>query len=171
MLSRALNAKPRRSLRFGDKNERSSSSLCEYDNIFIGCVDDMPVVTCRNDGVDEGESGVKWTLKDVIRASVGVMGESALGMTEKVVFFDGKCCVLKRFRKVCVRKKTFGRHVARLALISKQCDYLVPMNAYIYSKRYKFVICDYYPMGSLDDLLLGKFFYSIVHYIPHVRFL
>ncbi|MFS8029869.1 putative protein kinase RLK-Pelle-LRR-III family [Helianthus anomalus] len=139
----------------GEETQRSSLSLCEYDDIFIGCVDDMPLKTCRDDVYDVGDSGLRWTMKDVMRASVGVLGESALGVTEKVVFLDGKCCVLKRFRMVRVGRKEFGRRVERLASIGQQCDYLVPLNAYLYSKRFKFVVCDYYPMGSLQDLLLG----------------
>nr|XP_043638579.1 probable inactive receptor kinase At2g26730 [Erigeron canadensis] len=112
----------------------------------------MPVVSCHH---DEGDSLWLWTMKDVMRASVGVMGESALGVTEKVVFLDGKCHVLKRFRTVCVQRKVFAQRIARLASLCEQCAYLVPLNAYLYSKRFKFVVCDYYPMGSLHDLLLG----------------
>ncbi|KAK9053023.1 hypothetical protein SSX86_029653 [Deinandra increscens subsp. villosa] len=152
MLSRALNTKPRRMMRRVEENQRSLSlSLSEYDDICIGCVDDTPLMTCPDDGDNE----LRWTMKDVMRASVGVLEESALGVAEKVVFLDGKCCVLKRFRMVCVGRKEFGRRVARLALISRQCEYLVPVNAYLYSKRFKFVVYDYYPMGSLHDLLLG----------------
>ncbi|KAK1438503.1 hypothetical protein QVD17_04312 [Tagetes erecta] len=140
-----------RSVKYGEENHRSSLSLSKYDDVFIGCVDDMPLMTCH----DVGDSRSRWTMKDVMRASVGVLGESALGVTEKVVFLDGKCCVVKRFRTVCVGRKEFGRRVARLASFGQQCDYLVPVNAYLYSKRFKFVVCDYYPIGSLHDLLLG----------------
>lgn len=144
---------------YSEENERSSllMSLHEYDDIFTGCVEDMPVVHCRYGEPNKGYGGWRWTMKDVMRASVGVMGESALGVTEKVMFLDVKTHVLKRFRTVCVKRKTFGRRVARLASISQHCVYLVPISAYLYSKRFKFVVCDYYPMGSLYDLLLGTF--------------
>ncbi|XP_059277747.1 probable inactive receptor kinase At5g58300, partial [Lycium ferocissimum] len=95
------------------------------------------------------------TLKEVLRASAGVMGESHLGMTEKVVLLKGKICALKRFRKVVVKMNDFGRRIEKFARVSKDCKQLVPIAAYLYSKRIKFVVCDYYPMGSLADLLAG----------------
>ncbi|KAI3828787.1 hypothetical protein L1987_02897 [Smallanthus sonchifolius] len=154
MLTRALNTKPKRSFRYNEGSCRSSLSLCEYDEIFIGCMENELVVPCGGGEMKE-DGGFRWRLKDVMWASVGVVGESALGVTEKVVFSDGTCRVLKRFRMVCVRRKGFGRHVARLAAIGQHCDYLVPVRGYLYSKRFKFVVCDYYPMGSLYDLLIG----------------
>ncbi|XP_024996673.1 probable inactive receptor kinase At5g58300 [Cynara cardunculus var. scolymus] len=154
MLSRALNTKPRRSIRYTEGSCRPSLSLSEYDEIFLGCMENEVVVPC--DGtVAEEDGGVRWRLKDVMGASVGVVGESALGVTEKVVFSNGMCSVLKRFRMVCVRRREFGRRVGVLAAVGQRCDYLVSMKAYLYSKRFKFVVCDYYPMGSLYDLLIG----------------
>ncbi|KAK1419147.1 hypothetical protein QVD17_28306 [Tagetes erecta] len=155
MLSRALYTKPpKRNFRYKEGSCRSSLSLCEYDEIFIGCMENELVVPCGG-GATKEDGGFTWRLKDVMWASVGVVGESALGVSEKVVFSDGTCSVLKRFRMVCVRRKCFGRRVARLAAIGQRCDYLVPVRAYLYSKRFKFVVCDYYPMGSLYDLLIG----------------
>ncbi|KAI3468623.1 hypothetical protein Pfo_025286 [Paulownia fortunei] len=95
------------------------------------------------------------TLRQVLTASVGVIGESPLGMTEKVVLLGGKICAVKRFRRVGVRKSEFGRRIERLAQVGNQCEYLVPVTAYLYAKRIKFVVSDYYPMGSLADLLSG----------------
>ncbi|KAJ0482677.1 putative protein kinase RLK-Pelle-LRR-III family [Helianthus annuus] len=154
MLARALYTKPKRSFRYNEGSCRSSLSLCEYDEIFIGCMENELVVPCDGGAMEE-DSGFKWRLKDVMWASVGVVGESALGVTEKVVFSDGTCRILKRFRMVYVRRKGFRRRVARLAEIGQCCDYLVPVRAYLYSKRFKFVVSDYYPMGSLYDLLIG----------------
>ncbi|KAI3689854.1 hypothetical protein L2E82_47824 [Cichorium intybus] len=154
MLSRALNTKSKRSSRYNEGSCRSSLSLCEYDEIFIGCMEDEPVLPCDGEPTEE-DCGYKWRVKDVMRASVGVVGETLLGLTEKVVFSDGTYSVLKRFRMVCVRRKEFERRVTKLAAIGRRCDYLVPMKAYLYSKRFKFVVCDYYPMGSLYDLLIG----------------
>lgn len=150
------------SSRYKEGSCRSSLSLCEYDEIFIGIMENEPLVPCDGDPMEE-DCEYRWRLKDVMRASVGVVGESMLGVTEKVVFSDGTCCVLKRFRTVGLRRTRFGRRVARLAEVGQRCDYLVPMKAYLYSKRFKFVVCDYYPMGSLYDLLIGLFFF-----IPNV---
>ena len=97
------------------------------------------------------------TLKEVLRASGGVMGESHLGMTEKIVLLKGKICALKRFRKVILKKNEFGRKIEKFARVSRDCKQLVPITAYLSSKRIKFVVCDYYPMGSLADLLAGEF--------------
>ncbi|KAL8210054.1 hypothetical protein R6Q57_006786, partial [Mikania cordata] len=154
MLSRALYTKPKKSFRYNEGSCRSSLSLCEYDDIFIGCMENELVVPCDGGATKEGDR-FRWRLKDVMWASVGVVGESTLGVTEKVVFSDGTCNVLKRFRMVYVKRKGFGQLVARLAEIGQRCDYLVPLRAYLYSKRFKFVVCDYYPMGSLYDLLIG----------------
>ncbi|XP_076898038.1 putative inactive receptor kinase At1g48480 [Bidens hawaiensis] len=120
----------------------------------MGCMENELVVPCDRDTMEK-DGGYRWRLKDVMWASVGVVGENALGVTEKLVFCDGTCRILKRFRTVCVRRKGFGQRLARLATIGQRCDYLVPVRAYLYSKRFKFVICDYYPMGSLYDLLIG----------------
>ncbi|XP_071727585.1 probable inactive receptor kinase At5g58300 [Rutidosis leptorrhynchoides] len=136
------------------KEESCRSSLCEYDEIFIGCMENEPLVPC-DDGLMAEDDGFRWKLKDVMCASVGVVGESMLGVSEKVVFSDSSCYVLKRFRIVGLRRAGFGRRVARLAAIGQRCAYIVPIKAYLYSKRFKFVVCDYYPMGSLHDLLLG----------------
>ncbi|CAH1453599.1 unnamed protein product [Lactuca virosa] len=154
MLSRALNTKSKRTSRYNEGSCRSSLSLCEYDEIFIGCMENEPLVPCDSDVTDE-DCRYKWRLKDLMGASVGVVGETSLGLIEKVVFLDGTYNVLKRFRMVCVRRREFGRRVSRLAAIGRRCDYLVQMKAYLYSKRFKFVVCDYYPMGSLYDLLTG----------------
>ncbi|KAL3742911.1 hypothetical protein ACJRO7_018248 [Eucalyptus globulus] len=153
MLSRAF-TKPKRSPKNGDNVTRSESILHEYEDCIVGFMDDVPLVVC--DGV-RGYPGVHGqpTLREVLRGSVGVMGESCLGITEKVVFLGGKVCALKRFRAVRVGKGEFGRRLQRVAQISRRCEHLVPVLAYLYSKRIKFVLCDYYPMGSLRDLLSG----------------
>lgn len=169
MLSRAF-AKPRRSPHAGESSLRSAS-IFEYEDFLFGNMDDIPlisfdecntscnssnkVVSSYNKSTNNSES-TQITLRQVLRASVGVMGESPLGMTEKVVLLGGKICAVKRFRRVVVRKSEFGRRIERVAQVENQCEYLVPVTAYLYAKRIKFVVCDYYPMGSLADLLSGK---------------
>lgn len=99
-----------------------------------------------------------------MRSSVGVIGQKGrLGLSEKVVLLNGKICVLKRFNKVSIKRGEFGRRIVRFGLVSSECKYIVPIHAYFYAKRIKFVVCQYYPMGSLADLLTSKFpsFYSI----------
>ncbi|KAF8033320.1 hypothetical protein BT93_D2047 [Corymbia citriodora subsp. variegata] len=153
MLSRAF-TKSKRSPKNGDNITRSESILHEYEDCIVGFMDDVPLVVC---GAIRGYNGARSepTLREVLRASVGVMGESCLGITEKVVFLGGKVCALKRFRSVRLGKGEFGRRLQRVAQISRRCEHLVPVLAYLYSKRIKFVLCDYYPMGSLHDLLSG----------------
>ncbi|XP_020546907.1 probable inactive receptor kinase RLK902 [Sesamum indicum] len=172
MLSRAF-TKPKRSPRGGESSLRSTASISEYDEDFIvGFMDDIPLVSFDewNDSYNSRVSGNKvvagsynqspnssesMTLRQVLRASVGVVGESPLGMTEKVVLLGGKICAVKRFRRVAIRKREFGRRIERVAQVGNQCEFLVPVTAYLYAKRIKFVVCDYYPMGSLADLLSG----------------
>ncbi|KAK3016048.1 hypothetical protein RJ639_007535 [Escallonia herrerae] len=154
MLSRAF-TKPRKSPRLvgenGNENSYRSTCIDEYEDFIIGFMEDLPLTNCE----DEDDRGSNVTLREVLRGSVGVVGESRLGMTEKVVLLQGKIHALKRFRKVSVRRGEFGRRIERLAQVSRKCKYLVPLTAYLYTKRIKFVVCDYYPMGSLADLLTG----------------
>lgn len=117
-------------------------------------MEDLPLTPCH-DHDDHGS--ILLTLREVLRGSVGVVGESCLGMIEKVVLLGGQVCSLKRFRQVSVRKIEFGRRIKRLAEISRKSQYLVPVASYLYTKRIKFVVSDYFPMGSLADLLAGKF--------------
>ncbi|KAM7257504.1 hypothetical protein ACFE04_013245 [Oxalis oulophora] len=149
MISRVSLTKPRKTIiKDEDDLSKSGSILDEYDDCIVGFMDDIPLIPC-------GNSGIHITLREVLRASVGVIGESRLGITEKVVLLKGKICVLKRFRKLSVRRTEFGRRVAKLAMVSCKSKYLVPVTAYLYAKRIKFLLCDYYPMGSLADLLAG----------------
>ncbi|GMJ15052.1 hypothetical protein HRI_005174400 [Hibiscus trionum] len=95
------------------------------------------------------------TLEEVFNASVRVIGENSRGSTVKMVLPNGRVSVLKRFRSVTMAEREFGRRVERLAQVCNSSDYLVPISAYSYSKRIKLVVRDYYPMGSLADLLSG----------------
>ncbi|KAF8380085.1 hypothetical protein HHK36_027555 [Tetracentron sinense] len=151
MLSRAFNArKTRRSPKDGEGCSRSLS-FHEDDDWIAGLMDDLPLSFCdRRRG---GESLP--TLREVLLSSVQVMGENGLGISEKVVLLDGAVYAAKRFRKVTVRSAEFGRRVERLAHVSRRSEYLVPITAYLYAKRIKLVLSDYYPMGSLADLLVG----------------
>lgn len=144
MLSRAF-TKRRRSIKDGE-HTKFSRSIHEYDDYIVGFTYDLPLISCEN-------RGVQMTMKEVLRSSVGVMGESSLGMTEKVVLLNGEMFAVKRFRKLIVGRSEFGRRVEKLAQLSRKCEYLVPITAYLYAKRIKFILCDYYPMGSLADLL------------------
>ncbi|KAJ8764884.1 hypothetical protein K2173_010349 [Erythroxylum novogranatense] len=147
MLSRAF-TKPKRNPRYEDCSNWSGTIL-EYDEeSLVGFVDNLPLTFC-------GENESQLSLREVLRASVGVMGESRLGMTEKVVLLEGKVYAAKRFRIVSVGRREFNRRVERFAEVSQKCRNLVPPTAFIYAKRIKFVLCDYYPMGSLADLLTG----------------
>ncbi|CBI34469.3 hypothetical protein VitviT2T_001786 [Vitis vinifera] len=159
MLSRAF-SKPRWSPKNGELSHKYSSMVLDQCDI-VGLMEGMPLSFCDHDHRRD-RSGTcmkcpaKPTLRDVLSSSVGVMGESPLAMTEKVVMYRGKrVYAVKRFRKVSLGKMEFGRRVERVAGMSRRCEYLVPLTAYLYAKRMKFVLTDYYPMGSLADLLAG----------------
>lgn len=153
MLSRAF-TKSRRSFKDGGEQSKSGGSIYEYEDMMVGFSDDLPLISCTH-----GTSRVQmFTMKEVLRSSVGVMGESRLGMTEKVVLSKGQMFAVKRFKNVIVGRSEFGRRVERLAQISRKCEYLVPITAYLYTKRIKFVLCHYYPMGSLAEILSGKLY-------------
>ncbi|KAK4844868.1 hypothetical protein QYF36_025332 [Acer negundo] len=159
MLSRAF-TKPRRSIKDGGDQQSKSGggSIYEYEDMVVGFSDDLPLISCiKNHEQDHKVVGIQMmmTMKEVLRSSVGVMGESRLGITEKVVLLKGHVFAVKRFRKVIVGRSDFGRRVERLALVSTKCEFLVPITAYLYTKRIKFVLYHYYPMGSLAQLLEG----------------
>ncbi|PQM36741.1 putative receptor-like protein kinase [Prunus yedoensis var. nudiflora] len=160
MLSRALTAKPRKNPKNEDQDPQqgyTTSSFNDYEDCIVGFMQDLALVRCGHDrkclGCGEGLSHL--TLRGVLRGSVGVIGESRLGMTEKVVLLGGKVCAVKRFRKVSSGSREFGKRIEHLAKVSEKSEYLVPVIAYLYAKRIKFVLSDYYPMGSLADLLVG----------------
>nr|XP_016497483.1 PREDICTED: probable inactive receptor kinase At5g58300 [Nicotiana tabacum] len=163
MLSRAFVTKHQVRRNFNDHEENScrSMSIHEYEEFIIGFKQDVPLVFFDENNDPNHNHGKtvarscepRLTLKEVLRASAGVMGESHFGMTEKVVLLKGKICALKRFRKVVVKNSEFGKRIEKFARVSRECKQLVPITAYLYSKRIKFVVCDYYPMGSLADLL------------------
>ncbi|XP_068650816.1 probable inactive receptor kinase At5g58300 [Aristolochia californica] len=94
-------------------------------------------------------------LREVLTSSVQLLGESSVGISEKVVLVDGLVFCAKRFRRVLVRKSRYGKSLERLAHVTTGCKYLVPLHGYIYTKRIKIVLCEYYAMGSLADLLAG----------------
>ncbi|XP_074341544.1 putative inactive receptor kinase At2g26730 [Apium graveolens] len=148
MLSRAFTT-PRKSFRYGETSCRSAS-IHEYEDCIVGFMDDTPLNTCH-----DVPGATRLTLREVLRGSVGVVGQSRLGMIEKVVLLGGQVCSLKRFREVSVKRIEFGRRIERLAEVSKQCRYLVPVTSYLYTRRIKFVVSHYFPMGSLADLLAG----------------
>ncbi|XP_057463804.1 inactive leucine-rich repeat receptor-like serine/threonine-protein kinase At1g60630 [Actinidia eriantha] len=154
MLSRAFTKSVRKSPRI-DTGESScrSVSIYDYEDCIFGFMDiDVPLILCEDEG---GPGGDQLTFREVLRGSVGVMGAGRLGMTEKIVLSEGRVWAVKRFRKAGVRKGEFGRRIQRLAEVSQRCRYLVPVTGYLYAKRIKFVVSDYYPMGSLADLLDG----------------
>ncbi|XP_062076040.1 probable inactive receptor kinase At3g08680 [Humulus lupulus] len=172
-----------RTTTYGRSKSASVSEYDDYSSLVVGLMEDMPLVQCghgkskfstsslilscgleptsssstaANICGDENYNWAKVSLKVVLRASVGVLGVSRVGMTEKVVLYGGKMCVLKRLGKPSVGKVEFGKRVERFAHVSRMCEYLVPFRAYLYAKRIKFVVSDYYPMGSLADLLAGS---------------
>ncbi|XP_019168864.1 PREDICTED: probable inactive receptor kinase At3g08680 [Ipomoea nil] len=162
MMNRALTPRARRSYKY-DEDSCRSMSIHEYEEFMVGFKEDVPLKFCDQDRKGKGKLVYQLeeappqqiTLKEALRASVGVLGESPLGMTEKVVLLGGKTCAVKRFRMVVVKRVEFGRRVEMVAQISSQCEFLVPLFAYLYAKRIKLVVSDYYPMGSLADLLSG----------------
>ncbi|CAN1254331.1 Probable inactive receptor kinase At3g08680 [Linum perenne] len=153
MISRALTNKPIRktpTLSYKETYGSKSGSILDYsEDGLVGIMDDLPLVFCGQ------QLPSCLSLREVLRASVCVMGESRLGLTEKSVLLDGKVYAVKRFRKVSIGRTEFGRRIQRLAEVSHKCEYLVPVTAYLYAKRIKFLLCHYYPMGSLSDLLAG----------------
>ncbi|KAM1007057.1 hypothetical protein ACFX13_003757 [Malus domestica] len=120
-------------------------------------MDDLQLVHCGHDKkrLGCGEELAHLTLRGVLRGSVSVIGESKLAMTEKVVLLGSMVWAVKRFRQVSSGRREFGKKIEHLAKVSQKCECLVPVTAYLYAKRIKFVLCDHKHMGSLVDLLAG----------------
>ncbi|XP_050379651.1 probable inactive receptor kinase At5g16590 [Argentina anserina] len=160
MLARALTVtrkSPKDDVYIRDLVCSQSGSFIDYEDCIVGFMVDLPLVCCDHDKkcVGCGESLAHLTLRGVLRGSVGVIGESRLAMTEKVVLLGGRVCAVKRFRQLSIKRREFGKRIERLAEVSKKCEFLVPVTAYLFAKRIKFVLSDYRPMGSLADLLAG----------------
>ncbi|KAL5727066.1 non-specific serine/threonine protein kinase [Ranunculus cassubicifolius] len=139
----------------GSSNRTTPLNYHEDEECIVGLTGDLPLTMC--DGGSYTKTRVKGVLclREVMMGSVQMMGESGLGISEKVVLMDGMVYAAKRFKKVTVGRKEFGRRVERLALVSKGSEHLLQVRAYLYAKRIKIILCDYYPMGSLADLLNG----------------
>ncbi|KAF9614915.1 hypothetical protein IFM89_021345, partial [Coptis chinensis] len=162
MLSRAFIGRRKstnkniRSLRYGE-GSCLSSQQCTYEDeeCIVGLTGELPLNMC--DGGSFNKSRVRGVLclREVMLGSVQMMGESGVGISEKVVLLDGTVYAAKRFSKVTVRRKEFGRRVERIAQVSKGSEYLLQVRAYLFAKRIKVILSDYYPMGSLADLLNG----------------
>ncbi|KAK9143965.1 hypothetical protein Syun_013365 [Stephania yunnanensis] len=149
----------------GESSSIKSKASSKYDpqeaEFIAGQMGDLPITFC--DGGSGSGYPFKITrhwigylcLREVMRATVQVMGESRWGISEKVVLLDGRMFATKRFRSVSLCRKLFGKRVEKLAQVGKGCESLVQIRAYLYAKRIKVVLCDYHPMGSLADLLDG----------------
>ncbi|KAJ6943629.1 hypothetical protein NC652_009170 [Populus alba x Populus x berolinensis] len=90
----------------GDNESKSGTSMLDSEDCLGGFMGDRPLFFC-------GESVSRLSLRETLRASVGVMGESPLGMTEKVVLLRGKVYALRRFRALRVRRREFGKRIER----------------------------------------------------------
>uniref|UniRef100_A0A7N0VAU7 Protein kinase domain-containing protein n=1 Tax=Kalanchoe fedtschenkoi TaxID=63787 RepID=A0A7N0VAU7_KALFE len=159
MLARAF-AKPqkRKNSQCGSNNAYSNGELYYHDDYSMAewYMDEQSLVFCDKARHDE-ECGTVFgshpTLRDVLRSAVAVLGESCMGMTEKVVLVQGRIYAMKRFKTVGISKGRFGKRVERLAQVGRGSPYLAPVVAYLYSKRVKVVMQEHFPMGSLADLL------------------
>ncbi|PIA49066.1 hypothetical protein AQUCO_01300126v1 [Aquilegia coerulea] len=161
MLSRAFhgrktNTRIKRNPIEGENSDRSSLHYNpEDEECIVGLTGELPLIMCDGGSHTKTKSKGVLVLKEVMMGSVQMLGESAIGISEKVVLLDGMVYASKRFKKLTVSKKEFGRRIERIASVSRGCEYLLQVRAYLYAKRIKIVLCDYYPMGSLADLLNG----------------
>ncbi|KAM2075384.1 hypothetical protein ACFX1T_038281 [Malus domestica] len=113
-----LTAKPRnKSPKHEDIIKSYASSFADYEDCIVGFMEDLPLVHCGHDKKCLGcrEEVAHLTLRTVLRSSVGVIRESRLGMTVKVVLLGGRVCAVKRFRKVSFEKREFGKRIEHLA--------------------------------------------------------
>ncbi|KAK1418520.1 hypothetical protein QVD17_27665 [Tagetes erecta] len=100
-------------------------------------------------------SGVySFDLEDLLKASAEVLGKGSAGTSYKAVLEDGTTVVVKRLKDVTVTKNEFETHMEILGKIN--CENVVPVRAFYYSKDERLLVTDFMAAGSLSAVLHGS---------------
>ncbi|KAL3630418.1 hypothetical protein CASFOL_023402 [Castilleja foliolosa] len=108
----------------------------------------------KKDLVFMGNTGWRFDLEDLLRASAEVLGKGAFGTTYKAVLEMELAVVVKRLRDIAMGEKEFKEKMEDIGRLDH--ENLVPLRAYYYNKEEKLLVYDYLPMGSLSALLHGN---------------
>ncbi|CAA0188994.1 unnamed protein product [Arabidopsis thaliana] len=103
---------------------------------------------------DSGETVVRYTMEDLLKASAETLGRGTLGSTYKAVMESGFIVTVKRLKNARYpRMEEFKRHVEILGQLKH--PNLVPLRAYFQAKEERLLVYDYFPNGSLFTLIHG----------------
>ncbi|CAE5957141.1 unnamed protein product [Arabidopsis arenosa] len=103
---------------------------------------------------DTGETVVRYTMEDLLKASAETLGRGTLGSTYKAVMESGFIVTVKRLKNARYpRMEEFKRHVEILGQLKH--PNLVPLRAYFQAKEERLLVYDYFPNGSLFTLIHG----------------
>nr|XP_043637398.1 probable inactive receptor kinase At5g58300 [Erigeron canadensis] len=101
------------------------------------------------------ESSYKFDLDDLLRASAEVLGKGSFGIAYKAVLEDSTTVVVKRLKDVAASQKEFEQQMELIKRIGHHQN-VAPLHAFYYSTDEKLLVYDYYPAGSLMNLLHGN---------------
>ncbi|KAM0834549.1 hypothetical protein ACQ4PT_063535 [Festuca glaucescens] len=109
----------------------------------------------RRDGlVFLKESGPRFELEDLLRASAEVLGSGNFGASYKTTLLDGTSMVVKRFKEMNgAGREDFNEHMRRLGRLSH--PNLLPVVAYLYKKDEKLFVTEHTANGGLAAFLHG----------------
>ncbi|KAJ3705820.1 hypothetical protein LUZ61_009525 [Rhynchospora tenuis] len=95
-----------------------------------------------------------YDLEDLLRASAEVLGKGTFGTTYKAILETGPVVAVKRLKDANLPEREFRDKASEIGAM--QNPYLVPLQAYYYSRDEKLLVYEYVPMGSLSSLLHGS---------------
>ncbi|KAK4493514.1 hypothetical protein RD792_005553 [Penstemon davidsonii] len=101
-----------------------------------------------------GNTGWRFDLDDLLKASAEVLGKGTFGTAYKAVVEGGVAVVVKKLRDVNLGEKEFKEKMEEIGKMDH--ENLVPLRGYYCGRDEKLLVFDYLPMGSLSALLHGN---------------
>ncbi|KAL4292161.1 pollen receptor-like kinase 4 [Arachis duranensis] len=101
------------------------------------------------------DTGLKFDLQDLLRASAEILGSNTFGSSYKAVILDGQAVVVKRYKQMNnVPREEFHEHMRRLGNLNH--PNILPYMAYYYRKEEKLLISAYVQNRCLASHLHGN---------------
>ncbi|XP_015950574.1 probable LRR receptor-like serine/threonine-protein kinase At1g51810 [Arachis duranensis] len=97
----------------------------------------------------------KFDIKELLRASAEVLGNTSYAITCKILLKNGVTLVVKRLKDVMVKKKIFEEKIEIVQRISQHPNVLSPLACYYCSNGENLLVYDYMTKGSFFELLHG----------------
>jgi Leucine rich repeat N-terminal domain/Protein kinase domain/Leucine rich repeat len=119
----------------------------------------VPATSSSKKLVFMGNASRVYDLEDLLRASAEVLGTGTFGTTYKAMLETGSVVAVKRLKEANLPEREFRERVGELGAM--QSPYLVPLQAYYYSKDEKLLVYEFVSLGSLSSLLHGKSYFFV----------